>query len=199
MDSCVAKCLAVHPYITYGSFRQFTCFTPNITPSKMPTAHSILPHTPTYLPTLVVIKKYLVFQSVSGIPVQQATNEKFKEVFKVITASAFGAGVNTVNINIKEITARSGGRMLLQPDLLGISVAYVITVTNSDNATLSVNINSAIGSGNFTTALVQNGYPAAIAQTPVILIDITDAVNHISTPTKSPRTLSVGGIVGTCM
>jgi hypothetical protein len=199
MDTCIAKCLVVPSYTAYESFRQFSCFTADITPSKLPTVHSILPYTPTYLPTLVVIKTYLVVQSVSGMTVQQATSEEFKEVFKMITASAFGAGVDTANIDIKEITAISGGRMLLQPDLLGILVAYVITVTNSDNATLSANINSAIGSGNFTTALEQNGYPAAIARAPVILIDITDAADRTSIPTASPRILSVGGIVGTCM
>jgi hypothetical protein len=166
------------------------------TTSLYPLSQPSSPNTPTYVPTIAVIKRYLVVQSISGITVQKANTEEFMNAFKTITATSFGPGVTMTNININKITAISGRRTLLQSDPLGVSVAYVLTATNSDVATLRANINSAISSGAFTAAMVNNGYPAAVSSDQVILLDITDATNPTSNPTTHPKVLSVGGIAG---
>jgi hypothetical protein len=101
-------------------------------------------------------------QTVTGVSLQQANTPAFIDSFKTITATSMGGHVTPAKIVVGAITAVSGRRVLLQS---GVSVAYTVTVINTNATTLNTNLNAAISGGSFTAALVSSGYPAATSGT----------------------------------
>ena len=107
----------------------------------------------------------------------------FANAYKASTVSSLKGGVTVDNIVITDIKSTPNRRLLFEN---GVVISSIITVANTNMSIFSRNLNNAITSGQFTAALVSNGFPDSSANALAVVVDITTAA-----PTSSPNILSV--------
>ena len=112
-----------------------------------------------------------------------ANSPSFISAYKISTKSSLKGGVAVDDILITDIKSTANRRKLLGS---GVVISSIVTAANTNMSIFSRNLNDAILNGQFTAALVSNGFPDSSANALAVVVDITTAA-----PTASPNIISV--------
>lgn len=126
---------------------------------------------------------FFSLQTISGVTLDVANSPSFRDAYKLSTISSLKGGVTIDNIEITSITSTANRRKVLEDEVV---ISSSVTIANTNMGIFSRNLNDAITGGQFTAALVSNGFPDSSASALAVIVDITTAA-----PTSSPNLLSV--------